>query len=74
MRKHLKIQILIKYDTQQEFAMAIRKSPDWVSKVVHAKVNPNEHEKRLIMNNLQFENADMLFMDWDHENVKKESG
>lgn len=65
MRKGLKIRILMQYPTQREFALTIRKPEDWLSKIIHVKIDPNEKEKRLIMKALGIKDERDLFLDWE---------
>lgn len=71
MRKYLKIQILLQYPTQREFALATRKPEDWLSKIIHGKKIPSEKDKKLIMDCLGLKNADYIFMDWEDAKVEK---
>ena len=52
MRLRLKMKILEQYGSQRNFAQALRKSDDWLSRIVIGIRNPSEDEKKLILDNL----------------------
>lgn len=52
MRLRLKMKILEQYGSQRNFAQALRKSDDWLSRIVIGIRKPSEDEKRLILDNL----------------------
>ena len=58
----LKMKIISKYGTQRAFARACDKSENWVSEIILGLKKPNEEEKRLIMEKLELDQTDKLFL------------
>lgn len=62
MRLWLKLKIISKYGTQRSFARDCGKSENWVSEIVLGLKDPNEGEERLIMEKLDLDQTDKLFL------------
>jgi len=45
----LQLKIKSKYRTQVDFAEAINKREEWVSRVINGRIKPNKEEKKLMM-------------------------
>jgi len=52
MRIDLKMEIIRNYGSQRNFAQALGKSDDWLSRIVLGVKNPNLEEKELIKSKL----------------------
>ena len=61
-RLWFKMMIISKYRTQRAFAMACQKPDTWVSEIVVGARKPNEEEERLIMEKLELDQTDKLFL------------
>jgi len=63
MRIDLKMEIIRNYGSQRNFAQALGKSDDWLSRIVLGIKNPSMEEKRLIASKLGLnDNADAIFI------------
>ena len=71
MRRYLKVEIILKFGSQTKFARACRKTDFWISRIVNGLDDPNEEEKRLILEKLKIADGDYIFQDWDKSTAER---
>lgn len=64
-RLKLKFQILKQYGSQAAFSIGLKKTDDWVSRIVTGRKQPTEDERRLILNRLHLPHSERALFDDD---------
>lgn len=60
MRLRLKVEILTKYRSHADFTRLCSKREDWLSRIVHERIDPSDQDKRLIMDKLNYYSKDLF--------------
>lgn len=62
MRLWLKIKIISLYGSQTDFAQAIKKRDDWLSRVITGRIDPDQAMMEIIASKLKVEDVESLFL------------